>query len=573
MYRSSLFLSAVLIGTTVAFIQPVAAKSAAEVEAIARSVTVEIKLTKSRGSGVIIHRKGDLYTLVTNQHVVCGGKKCSELPQGENYNLKLPDSTGSPKSQQHQVKKSNIKLLGDDLDLAIIQFRSNRNYSVAKIAAAGSLKTKNDVYTAGFPAEQSSFSFGKGEVIAVVNKRLIGDDGGYTIIYDAPTLPGMSGGGILDSNGQLVAIHGQGDRFKENTEFDTQSRLNSKMGINRGIPVLWLIQSLQGLGINLRGSSVGETKITDQQGLTTADEYFIAGFNKFVKPGSDVLAGKRKAIQEFSKAIQIDPRYQYAYFMRALTYEQIKDFKRSLSDYNQVILINPKASQTYNNRANLKRNRLNDFHGALTDYDQAIIISPDYPITYYNRGLLKVENLNDLQGSLSDFNQAIKINPKFAEAYNGRAILKSEKLNDVRGALSDFNQAIKINPKFSNAYYNRGFLKYNKLNNIKEALADYDQAIIHDSKHHEAYNSRAILKEENLKDYPGALADYNQAIKINPKFSNAYYNRGLLKDDRLKDKTGAIQDFRQAAKLYREEGKTEQLQKAIYALKKLGATE
>jgi S1-C subfamily serine protease len=165
MYRSSLFLTAALMGTTVALVQPMAAaKSASEVEAIARSIAVEIKLQKqgSVGSGVIINKKGDLYTIVTNRHVVCGNQSCSELPSGESYNLGLAGG------QQYRIKGSSIRLLGNDLDLAIIQFRSNRNYAVAKMASSGSLKTEDKVYTAGFPFEQPGFTFGEGKAIAVV---------------------------------------------------------------------------------------------------------------------------------------------------------------------------------------------------------------------------------------------------------------------------------------------------------------------------------------------------------------------------------------------------------------------
>jgi S1-C subfamily serine protease len=221
MHRYSLFLTAALVGTTVALVQPaVQAKSATEIEKVARAVTVEIRLQKTDtvGSGVIIdrvaspegNRQGDLYTLVTNKHVVCGSGRgrCSELPSGESYRLGLADG------QQYQVKGSNVRLLGNDLDLAIIQFRSNRNYTVVKVADPNSLKTNNNVYTAGFPFEQSGFTLGLGQTISVVNKRLTGDNGGYTIIYNAPTLPGMSGGGVFDENGQLVAIHGIGDSFR-----------------------------------------------------------------------------------------------------------------------------------------------------------------------------------------------------------------------------------------------------------------------------------------------------------------------------------------------------------------------
>lgn len=64
-----------ILDTDVALVQPaVAAKSAAEVQAIARAVTVEIRLQadSSVGSGIIVAHQGDLYTIATNRHVVCG---------------------------------------------------------------------------------------------------------------------------------------------------------------------------------------------------------------------------------------------------------------------------------------------------------------------------------------------------------------------------------------------------------------------------------------------------------------------------------------------------------------------
>jgi tetratricopeptide (TPR) repeat protein len=534
MYRSSLFLTAALVGTTVALIQPaVSAKSSSEIESIARAVTVEIKLKQSDrvGSGVIIDKKGDLYTLVTNRHVICGKSNCQNISEGEVYSLGLADG------QRYPVKKSAIKLLGSDLDLAIIQFRSSRNYAVAKVAAPDSLKVTNNVYTAGFPLEQPGFSFGKGEAIAVVNKRLAGDGGGYTIVYDAFTLPGMSGGGVFDGNGQLVAIHGQGDRYGENTETEDKSRheVGSKIGYNRGISIRWLMQTLSKLGINLgSGSSTASIRAARQQVPTTADEYFITGFNKFVEPGDNVVAGKKQAIQYFSTAIRLNPRYQYAYFIRAITYIQIKEFQKSLSDFNQVIFLNPQSVAAHFNRALLKHTNLNDKPGALADYNQAILLDPKLSLAYAARALLK-HGLNDKPGALADYNQAILLDPKLSLAYVARALLKYE-LNDIQGALADYNQAILLNPKFSEAYMGRALLKY------------------------------------KLNDQPGALADYNQTILLDPKLSRAYMGRALLKY-KLNDRPGAIQDFRQAAKLFREQGNIQDYQLAIEALTALGATE
>jgi tetratricopeptide (TPR) repeat protein len=474
MYRSSLFLTTALIGTTVSLIQPATqAKSVVEIERVARDMTVEIKLQQngSVGSGVMIDRKGDLYTLVTNAHVVCGNEHCSKLPAGESYRLGLVDG------QQYQVNSSSIKLLKNNLDLAIIQFRSNRNYIVAKIAPLGNLKVDDPVFTAGFPFEQPGFSFNEGKTIAVVEKRLTGDSGGYTIIYNAFTQPGMSGGGVFNSGGELVAIHGQGDRFRENTDLDNKSRAGNKIGYNRGISVRWLVQNLTEVGINIRTSgSISDAKDAHSQLPTTADEYFIAGFNKLIEPGNNVMAGKQQAIQEFSRAIQLNSRYQYAYLARAIAYIQVKEFQPSLADFNQAIKINPKDSVAYNNRAILKEDKLTDTKGALTDFNQAITINPKYYAAYYNRAILKDEKLNDVQNALADFNQAIIINPRYFDAYNNRANLKKDKVNDIQGALFDFNQAIKINPEFPEAYYNRGALKYENLNDRAGAIQDLRQA-------------------------------------------------------------------------------------------------
>jgi S1-C subfamily serine protease len=234
-----------ILGFTIAFVLAAHAaqsKTAAEVKEIARASTVKISLQKNKsvGSGEIVHRQGDLYTLVTNRHVVCGGWICSNLPAGETYYLTTADG------QQHPVKVENVKLFGGKLDLARIQFRSPRNYRSATVAPSNSLKLEDNVYTAGFPSEQPGFSWGAGQTKAVVNKRLTSDGGGYTVIYNADTLPGMSGGGVFDREGRLVAIHGQGDRFRNNTELkkSLRMRVNAKIGINRGIPIRWVVQGL-----------------------------------------------------------------------------------------------------------------------------------------------------------------------------------------------------------------------------------------------------------------------------------------------------------------------------------------
>jgi tetratricopeptide (TPR) repeat protein len=535
----------------VCFADVAAAKAPAEIAAITKAVTVEIKLTKAKavGSGVIVRRQGNLYTLVTNRHVVLGSDPVFD-PQ-ETYLLNL--------GGKHKllVPATAVKFLGQDLDLALIQFRSSHAHSVAQFAS--SLRVDEQVFAAGYPFARSgfsffapsSFSFNEGKAIAFVNKRLAGDGGGYTVIYNARTQPGMSGGGVFNQAGELVAIHGMGDRYRANTlnkdvlsaKIQAQAALGSKIGYNRGIPVRWVVTILSGLTAKQAAISSGQGESLAI--AKTADEHFIAGFNKWLEPGNDVLAGKKAALQELSQAIKLNPRYMIAYFMRALVYEQLSDPAKAVADYNQTIAINPKFADAYNNRGLLKDEKFNDVPGALADYGQTIALYPQFAYAYYNRGNLKYRKLQDYRGALADYNQAILLDPQNAAIYVNRGALKYQKLQDSRGALADFDKSLTINPEDAIAYYNRARLK-NELGDFAGAVADFDRVVAITPNDENAYYRRGVIKKNQLNDFSGALTDFNKAIGLNPQYADAYYSRGSLKIDRFKDATGALADLNKA---------------------------
>jgi tetratricopeptide (TPR) repeat protein len=599
----------------VALASPVLAKTPAEIAAVAKAVTVKIEHSNEIGTGVIVHKQGQVYSLVTNRHVVCGSGLCNQLPSGRQYRLSLPDG------QQIQVSAKNIQLLGQGLDLAVIQFTSNQSYSIVRLEEPGKLRSQSKlraqdaVFTAGFPGVSRQFEFGQGEAIAVVDRRIQGDRGGYSIVYNSPTLPGMSGGGVFNQYGELVAIHGQGDKYKSGTEVD-DARVGEKIGLNRGIPIRWLVQGLGEKGIMVGERSSLSANVSPAQAPKVADEYFIAGFNKFVDPGTNITAGKKEAIAAFTKAIQLNSQYFYAYYVRAVAYYQIGEFQKALADcnkaislqkssgdalnpslagayynrgnlkeeqlndpqgaladYNQAIALNPKYVDAYINRGNLKASKLNDLQGALNDYNQAVALNPKLIAPYYNRGVLRQVRLNDPQGALADYNQVIALNPNYANAYISRGALKADSLNNPHGALLDYNKAIALDPNSAKAYYNRGNLKVEKLNDPQGALVDFNRAIALNPNDAAVYINRGVLKSNKLNDHQGALADLNRAVAINPNLVNAYAARGVLKATTLKDRPGAIADLRQAARLARAQGQTQLLQNIVGVLNQLGATE
>jgi S1-C subfamily serine protease len=437
------------IAATIPLVQTIAtAKSSVEVAETARTITVLITSSNGQGSGVILKQEGDIYTVLTAAHVV--KKKV-------NYQITTPDD------KQYQVMINSIVSAPGDIDLAVVKFKATAKYPLAKLGNCNILTRGMELYVAGFPGRDRAITSSilvvrEGKISANSHKTF---DKSYSLIYSNDTLNGMSGGAVLNSNGELVAIHGVGDR-------DEDGRKN---GFNLGIPIERFGTVANRMGVSLDGQVAAITKDTTPK----ADDYFAAGVQKYQKG----------------------------------------DYQRALSDFNQAISIDPKNSATYYyNRGRLKQDKLNDTQGALADYNRAIQISPNYADTYNNRGLLKQDELNDNQGALADYNRAIQINPRDATPYYNRGRLKQAKLNDTQGALADYNRAIQISPNYADTYNNRGVLKQDELNDNQGALADYNRAIQINPNYADTYSNRGRLKQYKLNDRAGGIDDMKQAARL-----------------------------------------------------------
>jgi hypothetical protein len=77
MSRSTLLLlAAVFCGANIALVQPIAqAKTKVEIARIAKNITLRIEAVgaDTRGSGILLQKQGDVYTVLTAGHVVAKG--------------------------------------------------------------------------------------------------------------------------------------------------------------------------------------------------------------------------------------------------------------------------------------------------------------------------------------------------------------------------------------------------------------------------------------------------------------------------------------------------------------------
>ena len=59
-----------------------------------------------------------------------------------------------------------------------------------------------------------------------------------------------------------------------------------------------------------------------------------------------------KAIEDYTKAIELNPQHANAYHNRGLAWSKKGDRDKAIEDYNKAIELNPQYADAYNNRGN-----------------------------------------------------------------------------------------------------------------------------------------------------------------------------------------------------------------------------
>lgn len=158
------------------------------------------------------------------------------------------------------------------------------------------------------------------------------------------------------------------------------------------------------------------------------------------------------AIQEYSKAIEIDPRSAVAYNNRGVIYDDLKEYEKAVEDYDKAIELDQSYATAYYNRGIIYQN-LGQYEKAIEDYSKAIELKPDYAYAYNNRGNV-YKNLKQQEKAMKDYNKSIELDPSNAYAYNNRGVTYKN-LEQYEKAIEDYTQAIKLDPKYKRAYQNR----------------------------------------------------------------------------------------------------------------------
>lgn len=218
------------------------------------------------------------------------------------------------------------------------------------------------------------------------------------------------------------------------------------------------------------------TKI-DTGSETDGDSYYKRGLVY------QAMGQYRLAIQDFTRALHIEPKAHNALYARALAYQQERMLDEAVTDLTTAIQLNPNFVAAYNMRGIIyaDQNKPND---AMNDYKMVISIDPTFYQAYFNQGIL-YQQMKQYADAKTAFDQAIASNKPAANATEQEITESKDNLlkaymhratvelvtDNLNAALDDVNYVISNDPKNTDAYKLRSEI-YAKQGNTADSAAD-----------------------------------------------------------------------------------------------------
>ena len=450
----------------------------------ARKQTVRIENSGGNGSGVIIAQEGNSYYVVTAKHVVQDEEGKAPTHQ------KFTNNQIVTYDQDTHNLTSTVVAIG--VDLAVVKFTSNNPYPIAQLRETN-LKTVEIVLAGGFPGRAKinsplwQWQLNPGFVFVLeqeVVKLLLTQDkksfgNGYDITYTSISYGGMSGGGVFDTAGRVIGIHGRAERTNgvmlgnsQGMSIQTliglapQLQLNPKLLKIAKIPTPALTTvDLQSIGTAMANLAQPAPEDSGEHWLTYGNQLYrtvkyeksVIAFDRAIAKGQILTGNYAKGLSLFysgkydlasvaiAKAIAAVPvkeRANYYYFWKyqclLLVFQE--KYAEALESIDIATKLEPQDRELLNLNA-LLLGVQKQYAAAIKIYDNMIRERED-SYAYHSRGVAK-SALGDKKGAIADYDRAIKINPNSSEAYLGRGADKLA-LRDLKGARADLSKAAEL---------------------------------------------------------------------------------------------------------------------------------
>jgi len=220
-------------------------------------------------------------------------------------------------------------------------------------------------------------------------------------------------------------------------------------------------------------------------------------------------------------------RVPQAYNNRGIALIDEGRYQEAIEDFNKAIFLNPAFYQAYASRAAVY-DRTGQLDKALADMDMAVSLSAFYK-TYYARARL-FEKKGEVEKAVRDFKQAIAHNPSYINAYVDLGLLYS-KTGSYKNAVESFRGALALDPGHDYAHYGSGKALAN-LGDLNRALEHFRTAVrlrpgsaLYRNMLGITYGQKSLFND--------AVEQFREAVRLDP--SESAYRENLERALKMKE--------------------------------------
>jgi tetratricopeptide (TPR) repeat protein len=134
------------------------------------------------------------------------------------------------------------------------------------------------------------------------------------------------------------------------------------------------------------------------------------------------LIGDTNALIYYNNALKIKPSDPMVLYNKALFYQSIFEWNKSLEVYSKLHNVSPFHSSGHYNLGFIHM-ELKLYDVATNNFSDAIYSDSDFYEAYYSRGIC-FENLGNIAQAESDYKRAVEINPDYSYAIEALLRLK-----------------------------------------------------------------------------------------------------------------------------------------------------
>ena len=132
------------------------------------------------------------------------------------------------------------------------------------------------------------------------------------------------------------------------------------------------------------------------------------------------------------------PKTALDYYNRALRYTQDKEYRQAIDDYSKAVEINPRFVDAYLKRCEM-RYKMGDNKGVLSDCQEVLKIDPTVAKAYYYQGRARY-SLGYSDPAIESYSSAISQDQNYPQAHYYRGIAYKES-NNLAAAVHDLTKA------------------------------------------------------------------------------------------------------------------------------------